>query len=233
MRLQKAAKHEPRHSWQYQHHGILESSIWVAVIGLSTAVTRRTRLFAESQLPHLQLPADFAGVFLILVAGPGTRFRVYRAAWPKAKLMGVDFSADAIRLCTERYGQLAEFVCGGTGSVPRVDIVICSNVLEHVEDDAAVVTLLLKRCEKLYVVVPYQENPLSSEHVRSYDRGAFRPFHVTRTQVFKARGWTEVGLACIARIGLGNLWRRLRGQPMRRRRMQILFEIAGRGERFQ
>ena len=186
----------------------------------------QTQLFAEAQLPYLPIVPSFAGSICDFGCGAGDAFSVYRKAWPHAKLLGVDFSAEAIQLCAERYGQIAEFVCGDINAVPEVDIIICSNVLEHLEDDKSVVSRLLGKCKTLYVVVPYREHSLSSEHVRNYDENYFSEFTVVRKVIFKSRGWTEFGVRSIARIYLKNIFQYLMGQPIRRRRMQILFEIA-------
>jgi len=186
----------------------------------------QTRLFAEAQLPFIRIHSDFNGSICDFGCGAGDAFSVYRHAWPLAKLFGVDFSESAIQLCAERYGQIANFVCGDVSSVPAVDYIICSNVIEHLADDMDTVTQLLEKCSTLFVIVPYKERPLSNEHVRSYDENYFSAFTVVRKVVFKSMGWTEFGIRNNARIYLENMSRLLKNQPMRRRRKQILFEIS-------
>ncbi len=186
----------------------------------------QTRMFAEAQLPLLRIPSDFTGRICDFGCGAGDAFPVYHEAWPQAKLFGVDFSAAAIQLCTERHGHVADFICGDISAVPEVDVIICSNVLEHLNDDMGVVKQLLKQCKKLYVIVPYKENSLSSEHIRSYDDNSFSKFSVARKVIFKSRGWTEFGLKSIAGIYMENISRYLKRQPLRRLRLQILFEIS-------
>ncbi len=186
----------------------------------------QTNMFAEAQLPFLRIPSDFTGSICDFGCGAGDAFPVYRQAWPQAKLLGIDFSAAAIKLCVDRHRQVAEFVCGDISAVPKVDIIICSNVLEHLDDDTGVVEQLLKKCKTLYVIVPYKEHPLSSEHIRSYDDNSFSKFVVSRKVIFKSRGWTEFGLRSIAGIYMENISRYLMRQPVRRRRLQILFGIT-------
>jgi len=186
----------------------------------------QTRLFAEAQLPLLRIPSDFTGSICDFGCGAGDAFPVYRQAWPQAKLLGVDFSAAAIQLCAKRYGQMAEFVCGDASAVAQVDVIICSNVLEHLDDDTGVIAQLLNNCKTIYIIVPYKEHPISGEHVRSYDDNSFSEFSVARKVIFKSRGWTEFSLRHIADISLGNIYRYLTRQPIRRRRLQILFEIT-------
>lgn len=186
----------------------------------------QTRMFAEAQLPYLHIPSNFTGRICDFGCGAGDAFNVYHQAWPEAKLLGIDFSSAAIQLCAERYGHVAEFVCGDISAVPKVDILICSNVLEHLDDDTGVVEQLIKQCKTLYVIVPYKEHPLSSEHIRSYDDNSFSNFDVARKLIFKSMGWTEFGLRSIAGIYLENIPRYFKRQPVRRRRLQILFEIT-------
>lgn len=186
----------------------------------------QTRMFAEAQLPLLHIPEEFTGSICDFGCGAGDAFPVYHQAWPQAKLLGIDFSAEAIQLSAERYGHVAKFVCGDISAVPKVDIIICSNVLEHLDDDTNVVEQLLKQCKTLYVIVPYKEHPLSSEHIRSYGDNSFSEFAVARKVIFKSRGWTEFGLRNIVSIYLRNISQYLMKQPVRRRRLQILFEIT-------
>lgn len=185
----------------------------------------QTRMFAEAQLPFLHIPSDFKGRICDFGCGAGDAFPLYHQAWPQAKLLGVDFSAAAIQLCAERYGHLAKFVCGNISAVPDVDIIICSNVLKHLDDDSDVVAQLIKKCKTLYVIVPYKEHPLSSEHIRSYDDNSFSEFAVGRKVIFKSRGWTEFGIRSITGIYMENISRYFKKQPVRRRRLQILLEI--------
>ena len=186
----------------------------------------QTRLFAEAQLPLLHIAADFNGRICDFGCGAGDAFPVYHQAWSHAKLLGIDFSSPAIEICSKRFGHMAEFVCGDIHAVPKVDIIICSNVLEHLDNDAAVVEQLLEQCKTLYVIVPFKEHPLSSEHIRDYNTNSFSDFPVIRKVIFKSRGWTEFGIRTIAGIYVKNIFRYLTKQPVHRRRLQILFEIS-------
>lgn len=187
----------------------------------------QTRAFAESQIPRLGLTKDFSGTLCDFGCGAGDAFPVYRAAYPNANLIGVDFSFTAIVLCQEKYSGLALFINGDDTSVPHCDVLIVSNVLEHLEQDKLVVENLRRKCRRLVVVVPYQEHDLCEEHVRTYDTDSFSEFPVVRKEVFESRGWSEFGLRKFVAIHVGNLFRHLLGLPTRSRRMQILFEIPG------
>jgi SAM-dependent methyltransferase len=183
-------------------------------------------MFAEAQLPFLRIPTDYTGSICDFGCGAGDAFSVYHQAWPQAKLLGVDFSAAAIQLCAERYGHVAEFVCGDISAVPKVDIIICSNVLEHLDDDTAVVDQLLKNCKTLYVIVPYKENPICSEHIRTYDKDSFSAFKPQRELVFLAKGWSFFGWHLYGNIYLKNIVRLLLGRKLCFQRKQILFELS-------
>jgi hypothetical protein len=187
----------------------------------------QTRAFAESQIPRLGLTKEFPGTLCDFGCGAGDAFPVYRAAYPNASLIGVDFSFTAIMLCQEKYSGIALFINGDDTSVPYCDILIVSNVLEHLDNDKLVVESLLKKCRRLVVVVPYQEQDLCEEHVRVYDADSFSEFSIVRKEVFESRGWSEFGLRRIVAIHMGNVFRRLLGRPARLRKMQILFEISG------
>ena len=141
-----------------------------------------------------------------------------------AKLIGVDFSEAAIKLCLNHYDDIAEFKSGDIDAIPKVDIIICSNVLDHFTDDLQLVEGLLERCKLLYVAVPYKEWPLSEEHVRSYDKNSFHMLAVSK-KIFKTKGWTEFGVKNLLILFLGNMRRVLNGKKLKQRILLILFEI--------
>jgi len=187
----------------------------------------QTARFAKSQVPKLQLSKTFDGTLVDFGCGTGDAFPIYRNAYPNARLVGIDFSSEAIRLCRAKYHGLGEFIRGDSASVPDCNVVIVSNVLEHLTNDTIVVDELLKRCQRLFIVVPYEERELCEEHVRTYDYRAFSDFPVKRREIFASKGWSEFGLANVFGIQLGNLIRGAAGLPPRRRRLQIMFEIRG------
>ena len=198
------------------------SGDWSAKGGLS-----QTEAFAESQVKRFHLGTGFRGSLCDFGCGAGDSFPVYRAAFPDARLFGVDFSRDAIELCQTRFGELAVFVCGDASVVPECDVIVCSNVLEHVEDDVGTATVLRGRCRKLFVIVPYRERPLCVEHRRAYDESSFQSLHPIRTEVFDSPGWSDKGWKGFLRIHGLNPLRVLMGRPPHRRRLQILYEFAG------
>lgn len=187
----------------------------------------QTRLFAEAQLPLLRVSSTTTESICDFGCGAGDSFPIYRSAWPTAKLTGVDFSSAAISLCEHRYNGIAKFICGDASSVPTVDIIICSNVLEHLDNDTEIVSVLLGKCKFLKVVVPYDEYPLTEEHVRAYDKRSFSQFNVKRAVVFNSAGWTEHRHRELLGLYLDNMVRVATGRRLRHRRRQVLFELVG------
>lgn len=188
----------------------------------------QTRAFAESQVSHLSLPKNFSGSLCDFGCGAGDAFPVYRATYPFAKLIGVDFSGEAIRLCREKYSTIAEFIQGDIISVPFSDIIITSNVLEHLDSDKEVVNELLERCKKLFVIVPYNERNFGGEHLRFYDENSFADLFPVRKVVFLSKGWSLYGIDLWYQVYLKNIARFILGRPLLVQKKQILFEFQGR-----
>ena len=188
----------------------------------------QTENFARGQIPHLQIGGDFEGTLLDFGCGLGDAMPVYRQHFPKTKLVGVDISQSAIDICQEKYGSIASFIRGDDGRVPEVDVIIASNVLEHLTDDRKVAKCLLSKCKSLYVVVPYKEWPLFSEHVNTYDERYFLDIGGYDYRVFPCVGWTPFGMRDLwYQIYFKNISRFLLGKPLRHRNMQIIFHFAG------
>ena len=204
--------------------GRFRSGDWVAVGGPS-----QTRDFAQAQLRHMSIAPDFAGSLLDFGCGMGDAFPVYHQQWPAARLIGVDFSEDAVARCTQTYGDIATFVRSDHITCPEADVIISSNVMEHLEDDIAAVDSLAGKCRDLYIIVPYREQHLIDEHLRAYDRESFAAFQPVDIAVFPSRGWSQYGLRAVWwEFGAKNLLRPLFGKTWQRRRLQVLFHMRGR-----
>jgi len=188
----------------------------------------QTYQFAEAQVPRFQLQPTFRGAVCDFGCGAGDAMPVYARNFPNARLVGVDFSRDAIEICRQRYGSIATFIVGDASAVPRVDVIVCSNVLEHLDDDKGVISTLLERCTRLYVTVPYDERVLVSEHVRRYDKSSFDDFRPTRVEIFASRGWSEFGVRRWIAVYALNAVRPFLGRSIRHRKMQIMYEFQGR-----
>ena len=187
----------------------------------------QTRSFAEKQTTLLRLPKTFDGSLLDFGCGLGDAFPVYRKRFPRADLFGCDHSRKAIELCREEYGNMAEFIHGDHDSIPSVDVIIASNVLEHISNDQLISGKLLLRCSELYVFVPNMGSLLFEEHVNSYNKDSFSALAVRETKVFLCRGYSQYGRALWGGVYLKNLLRPFFGKPLCRRSKQIMFRLEG------
>ncbi len=175
----------------------------------------------------IKLSKSFTGVFLDFGCGLGDAFPVYRDNFPSATLIGVDHAETAIIKCQEKYGDIATFIEGGCESIPDVDVIVASNVLEHISDDKKITRALVQKCSELYVFVPYMENPLCLEHINYYDKYSFSSFEIIDRKRFACRSWSQYGRQLWIDVYLKNILRPLLGKRLVRRRRQIMFRLKG------
>lgn len=175
----------------------------------------------------LKLPRGFKGTILDFGCGLGDAFPAYKKYCPEATLVGVDFSQAAIDSCRQKYGALGNFYCLDYQHCPSADVIIASNVLEHMDSDTKVAECLMSRCKDLFIVVPYREQYLIPEHVRAYDKRSFAQLRPKKTHVFASPGWSQYGLRdCWWQIYAKNALRLLIGKKTLRRRKQIMFHLS-------
>lgn len=186
---------------------------------------KQTENFAKSQSKYFKFDSSFNGVILDFGCGLGDAMPVYKEFFPKAKLIGIDISTIAIAKCKEKYGDIAEFLAGDITIIPEVDIIIASNVLEHLDNDIEIAKKLLKNCNQLYVTVPYKEHPLSTEHINYYDEDYFSMIGSSESRIFYSAGWTEYG-ARLIKLRIMNLLRLFFRQPLKKRSQQIMFYFS-------
>lgn len=190
----------------------------------------QTQSFAIALARRIRLPGSFAGTILDFGCGLGDATPIYASRFPSARILGMDISPAAVADCTKRYGNIAMFSQGDHTNVPHADVIVASNVLEHLSDDKAVVTSLLRQCSMLVVAVPYREHPVNGEHLRSYNELSFQSCAPYRHEVYNCPGWTEYGLRDLyVNVYAKNIARLLLGRPMRRRNRQIVFEFGAIG----
>lgn len=187
----------------------------------------QTTAFAQKQVRLLRVASTFDGTIVDFGCGLGDALPIYKTCFPSAKLIGVDHSNAAILECQKAFAGIATFVHGDAESVPKVDVIVASNVLEHITDDKTVIEILLSKCSELYVFVPYKEHPLCPEHVNYYDRESLSFFEVIETKVYWARGWSKYGRGLWIDAYLKNLLRPFLGRPLVGQKKQIMFRIRG------
>jgi SAM-dependent methyltransferase len=187
----------------------------------------QTENFARCQIPHFQIPNEFEGTMLDFGCGLGDAIPVYKEHFPKARLLGVDLSQSGIDKCRERYGAMASFVQGDHQSVSPADIIITSNVMEHLTNDRDVAASLLSKCKTLYIIVPYKEHPLHFEHVNTYDEHYFRDIGSYNYTIYPCIGWSQYGVKDLwYQVYLKNVVRAFLRKPLRIREKQIIFHFS-------
>ena len=132
----------------------------------------------------------------VLDAGCGEGFGVDALARqePAWRITGVDLSEEAIAYAQEHFGERGQFRTGSIYKLPfsddSFDTVVCSEVLEHLEDPVAAVQEL-KRVARAYVVITVPREPYfqwlnnvgqwlgispDPEHVNFWTRRGFQHF---------------------------------------------------------
>lgn len=139
---------------------------------------KQTTHYALGNVAHMDLPRDFSGEILDFGCALGDAIPMFREAFPKASFTGIDISEEAIKICKENYGQIAKFTSGTHTDIDETDVIIASHVMEHITDDRKVAAHLLKKCNTLYIIVPYKEHPLYHEHVNYYEEDYYDEFDV-------------------------------------------------------
>jgi len=189
----------------------------------------QTEGFAISQIKHLDIKKNFSGTLLDFGCGLGDAFTVYKKAYPKGKLIGMDISEEAIKKCQKHFGNIASFISGTEIDAPDVDIIISSNVFEHLSNDVVIAKELKKRCKELYIIVPYNENlshSVCSEHVNSYDKHSFDEVSgKIDIKIFRSKGWGESNKDLFFKVYLKNIARFLLRKKVRKKVQQIMFRI--------
>lgn len=189
----------------------------------------QTQGFARSQVKRLDIKKNFNGTILDFGCGLGDAFPIYKIKYPKAKLYGIDISEEAIKKCQKKYGNIATFFSGTEEAVPKVDIIISSNVFEHLSDDITIAKKLKEKCKTLYIIVPYREDKkgrLSNEHVNSYDENYFNSVSDQITyKTYRSKGWGETTKDLFYKVYFKNIGRFILGKKLRKKLKQIMFKI--------
>lgn len=92
---------------------------------------------------------------------------------------------------------MADFTAGTEKEMQDADIVIASNVFEHLTDDKKVAEKILQKTKVLYITVPYKETRLMNEHINSYDELYFSEFNALWFKIFFFKGLDGVRLSTI------------------------------------
>jgi len=188
----------------------------------------QTKLFAYEIVRRLKMDTDFHGTILDFGCALGDAIPIYKERYPNAQFIGIDISTSAINICNQKFGNIATFLAEDVNNIPSVDVIVMSNVLEHLSDDKDFVKRLLRKCKDLYIAVPYEEKaPLHEEHVNSYNLHTFDYLNAEK-EVYLCRGYTfSQILKSYIYIELKNIIRPLFNVPLYKGGLnrQILFHI--------
>jgi len=194
----------------------------------ANAGENQTKTFAYEIVKRLKMNTDFSGTILDFGCALGDAIPIYKERYPNAQFIGVDISTAAINICIQKFGNIATFLAEDIDNIPPVDVIVISNVLEHLSDDKAFVDRLLNKCKDLYIAVPYDEQaPLHEEHVNSYNRHSFDYLNADK-EVYLCRGYAiRQILKSYVYIELKNIIRPLFKVPLYKGGLnrQILFHI--------
>ena len=188
----------------------------------------QTRLYAKNNLRFIKLDKSFTGTILDFGCGLGDSIPLYKEQYPNAKFIGIDISYKAAEKAKQAYGNYADFYQGDFQAVPVVDVIIASHVFEHLTNDKDIAGELLKKCNKLFISVPYKEKLLFNEHVNSYDVNYYNEFPVVKYNVFtfkyslclyEVRRWYN--------INFKNIFKKLLNKKIREATPQIIFCLQG------
>jgi hypothetical protein len=136
--------------------------------------TRRMRMQLLARCPAPDTFADFG-------SGEGSLLSMVHAKYPAARLFGCDFASESVRRCRQRLPQAEIVFKDLTDPEPpfagRVSVGVCSEVLEHIEDDARALHNLGTWAEHVIITVPGGELDESSRavgHLRHYTKDSLR-----------------------------------------------------------
>jgi hypothetical protein len=202
----------------------------------------QTRLFAEAFCRHTRIKSLENGQSLLdSSCALGDALPVFRRRFPKARLVGCDFSGIAVDRCEERFPDVASFFKWSLEEIHGMyDVIYSSNTLEHFVDYRTKARSLLKHCRYLCIFVPYNEqrfgrdleyNP-DYDHVATFrkdsfdfllDDGQAKKIHYPKIfPVPKAWSWPR---SKWIKQNAKNILRLMLNKPIARNNRLILFEI--------
>ena len=110
--------------------------------------------------------------------GQGSLLAEIRNLYPQSIVAGVEFSSYAIKLAKRRVpnGDFFELDLTKGYLTKKYDVVICSEVLEHIDNDEIVIQNLYQMTENYLIISSPQgrmrkHEPMEYGHVRNYSKG--------------------------------------------------------------
>ncbi|WP_096550361.1 methyltransferase domain-containing protein [Ureibacillus thermosphaericus] len=103
--------------------------------------------------------------------------------FPNSKVVGIDFSDEAIKRARSYYPEVTFEVGDINNLKEKYDIIICSNVLEHFAQPFNVIPRLIENAiQHLIIMTPFQEMNRIDEHLFTFDYQTF-PFQINNYQL--------------------------------------------------
>jgi len=145
--------------------------------------------------------SNLTGIVTLLDAGcgMGVNLKIIKQWFPELKLTGADLTPEILSIARQYLGhdeniKLAPLNLETAALNKQFDLVVCNQVLEHIENDDAAILNLRKMCRKyLLVTVPGGSFNRTSKlvgHYRHYARGAIvGKIEAGGFRVLQARQW--------------------------------------------
>lgn len=140
------------------------------------------KLFAMYFLSNAKLPAKESYSLLDVGCGTGSALRIIKEKYPLAKLYGCDLEPKHVEISNTLNGDYAQFFVSNIKDLDsKWDVIYLSNVLEHIYDWKEELDGLLNKTDRLYILVPNneeledfpQDKSDHSLHVNSFNRNSF------------------------------------------------------------
>jgi cyclopropane fatty-acyl-phospholipid synthase-like methyltransferase len=187
----------------------------------------QTYEFTKKQLKYFPLSSSFSGTILDFGCGLGDSFPLYKKKYPKATLRGFDISTQAIKICKQRFGSIASFDSGEVIDIQKVDVIIASNIFEHLDSYQDISRVLYNKCNILIIVVPYKETIKDkTEHIHSFNRSSFDFLGVPKINIYPQKEFSEFGINLFFNIYIKNAVKMIIGRNLRKRNLQIMYTFS-------
>lgn len=118
----------------------------------------QTRIFASKFCEKIDLGTDSSFSILDVGCALGEALKVFQSNYPLAQLYGIDISSVAVSRCILDKSIKANFMIGRIDDIiNNYDVIYISNVLEHFSNFDDIAARLITNCERLCIMVPYNE----------------------------------------------------------------------------
>ena len=144
-----------------------------------------TRLIDSLPQPEKEFLNNNKTTILDWGCAMGEGVRALAEAFPLSSAAGIDIAASAIHAARERYPS-QEFIPTVDGKIPRqFDVIVTSNVLEHLMLPYEIMKEQIASCRLLYLVlVPLKEYPLMEGHLTTFTEAWFPRYMSSFVRLF-------------------------------------------------